>query len=415
MRKNPYFYQHQPILGKGLIKIQTQEISNDIPKAKYAIYPVIKAYEKISKLICPQKEKNVYYTFGWSGLMSQKQRRKEAIRFYNALSDEVAKYEKEGMHPKIRVIAHSHGGNLALNLGAVKTCLNNISDEKTIIKFSQTPDDKESLLQMVQNLKTLPKKEVAKNNKGQKSLDFLPEKQDLFIDELIMFGTPIQPETQFLALHDCFKKVYNFYSDEDVIQKMDWVSTKRYYSDQRLSLTDKIKNKQKLSKIVQVKIMVGRNVEPILSKETGSLDQCWTLTVNKKMPQKIGSWDKLVNFAKGLFHKSTQDPTHRELWFLCWDQDDTFAQLPTVIFTPAILNLVQEVTAQNNDLDLNITFTGQELAFYVCKHNEMKIQKKLSIFQQKIEKIKSMIKKWKPDDLSFTKEFEIINNYRNNI
>jgi hypothetical protein len=415
MRKNPYFYKHQPILEKGLIKIQAQANPKSSQNPKYAIYPITKAYEKISSLICPQKEKNVFYTFGWSGLMSQKQRRKEAIRFYNALSDEVTKYQKEGITPKIRIIAHSHGGNLSLNLGAVKTCLNHINDEQAILKIAQTQDDKESLMQMIQNLKALPSREVAKNQKGQKHLDFLPEKKDLFVDEFIMFGTPIQPETKYLALHDCFKKVYNFYSDEDIIQKMDWVSTKRYYSDQRLSLANKLKNNQKIEKIVQVRIMVGRKVEPILSKENGNLDNIWTLTLKNEAPLKLSVWDTLVNKAKSLFHKTSQDPTHRELWFICWDQDDPFAHLPTVIFTPAILNAVKETSANNKDLDLNITFTGEELAFYVCKHNDTKIQKKLSIFQQKIEKIKSMIKKWQPDDLSFTKEFEIINNYRNNI
>jgi hypothetical protein len=415
MRKNPYFYKNQPILEKGLIKVESSFDPQTTPH-KFAVYPISKAFEKISKLIAPRKEKNLFYTFGWSGLMSQTQRKKEAIRFYNALSDEIQKYKEQGINPKIRVIAHSHGGNISLNLAAVKTCLNHLENPEILEKMSQNPDDKESLLQMQKHLKALPTRTVAKNNKGQKIFDFLPENQNLQIDELIMLGTPIQPETQYLCLHDCFKKVYNLYSDEDVVQKIDWVSTKRYYSEQRINFPEKIKNKKALSKVVQVKIMIGRQVEPIINKGVSGLDNSWTLTLKAPSEKFLGLWDKVVSAAKGIFYKATQDPTHRELWFICWDQDDNFAHLPTVIFTPAILNVIEnEVSAQNTDLDLNIAFNEKELSFYVCRHNKNKIERKISIVQETIEKIKNKIKKWKPEDLSYAKEFEIISNYSNNI
>ena len=43
----------------------------------------------MNELAKPGKEKNYFYTFGWSGLLSQHRRCLEAIRFYNALSLEL--------------------------------------------------------------------------------------------------------------------------------------------------------------------------------------------------------------------------------------------------------------------------------------------------------------------------------------
>ncbi len=419
MRKNPHFYTHQPILQKGLVKIKPSFELSASKNNKYAAYPIIKAYETILQEISPAKEQNFFYTFGWSGLMSQNQRRKEAIRFYNALNDEISKYSQMGINPKIRIIAHSHGGNLALNLAAVKTCLNNLENKSELEVIAINDDEKESLLCMMQRIKNLPTKENVKTKKGQKVFDYIPIKKDLVINELIMFGTPIQAETEYFAFHDLFQKVYNFYSEEDIVQKMDWITTKKYYSEQRLSLLDKIKGKikdrLKLPKVIQVKIMMEREViTKKLTEKLQETDTILTLTTNP-IQKNQSFWRRLLDRAKGLWQKATSDPTHRELWFASWDKKDMLSPLPTVIFTPIMVNAIEKISEQIDDLDLNICFTGQTLTFYVLKHNDAQIRDKVSIYRKIIEKIKSKIKKWKPDDLSFAKEFDIINRYSNNL
>ena len=142
MRKASEFYRAQPITQRGLIKIEPSFDLAASQNNKFAAYPIIKAYETILQEINPTKEQNFFYTFGWSGLMSQRRRRKEAVRFYNALINEIAKYNQMGINPKIRIIAHSHGGNLALNLAAIKTCLNNLEKESYLERIAVDDDEK---------------------------------------------------------------------------------------------------------------------------------------------------------------------------------------------------------------------------------------------------------------------------------
>ena len=53
------------------------------------------------------------YLFGWNGDLSFKERLKAAQQLYKQLVVLVKKYEQEhGIKPKIRIITHSHGGNV---------------------------------------------------------------------------------------------------------------------------------------------------------------------------------------------------------------------------------------------------------------------------------------------------------------
>ena len=231
MRKNPYFYQDQPMLQKGLVKVIPSFDLNTSADKTYAVYPITKAYETILNQVSPGKEKNHFYTFGWSGLMSQQRRRLEAIRFYNTLVQELETYKKNGITPKIRIITHSHGGNLALNFGAIKTVVSHLDTPETLTLHTQSTDKQESLQEMLSIMQQLPTKQQHTIKKGQKKFDYIPEKDDLVVHELILFGTPIQPETHDFAFNTIFKKVYNFYSDEDLVQDLDWVSTKKSSSE----------------------------------------------------------------------------------------------------------------------------------------------------------------------------------------
>ncbi len=50
-------------------------------------------------------------------------------------------------------------------------------------------------------------------------------KKGLVIDKLILLGTPVQSETEKYVGAPCFKKIYNFYSRGDQVQKIDLIST----------------------------------------------------------------------------------------------------------------------------------------------------------------------------------------------
>ncbi len=128
---------------------------------------------KIAKTLtesCPEQfNMDHYYTFGWSGKLCFTERKKAARELYqNSILLQESYKATYGDLPYIRIITHSHGGNVVLNLAKVK-------------------------------------------------------KQDdsLTIDELILLACPVQEKTKHLIADDCFNKVYSFYSGGDTIQILD--------------------------------------------------------------------------------------------------------------------------------------------------------------------------------------------------
>ncbi|MBP9765180.1 hypothetical protein KBD08_02490 [Candidatus Babeliales bacterium] len=201
-RRDPFFYKNQAMSGLGLHKIDITHPHNN------AAAPILAAsFEQISNEVgYPASEE--YYTFGWSGLISNKLRYLEAGFLYQDLERIVRKIRKEGFEPKIRLIGYSHGGNLALQLGALYT----------------TKSDADKIT----------------------------------IDELWLLGTPIQVETDYLINSPIFKKIYNFYSKADRVQTLDCFSFKRFFSGKKFTKRSNFKVPEKL---YQIKIHITK-LEP---------------------------------------------------------------------------------------------------------------------------------------------------------
>jgi pimeloyl-ACP methyl ester carboxylesterase len=107
------------------------------------------------------------YLFGWSGRLSTRERYWAALILYQKLCVLSDEYKKEhGVEPCIRLITHSHGGNVALNLARIH-----------------------------------------KQRKG-----------ELNIDMLVLLACPVQRETQDLAFDPLFKRIYALYSSLDMVQ-----------------------------------------------------------------------------------------------------------------------------------------------------------------------------------------------------
>lgn len=109
-----------------------------------------------------------FYVFGWSGKLSFTERKKAAQDLYDELINLCNHYKlKYGTMPKFRIITHSHGGNVALNLAQIK--------KDDFIKVS----------------------------------------------ELILLACPVQTQTMHLLQDPIFEQVYSFYSETDIIQIID--------------------------------------------------------------------------------------------------------------------------------------------------------------------------------------------------
>ncbi len=109
-----------------------------------------------------------FYIYSWSGNLSFSAREKAAADLYADLTALVKSFEqKYNQKPKLRLITHSHGGNVALNLAR------------------------------------------------QATLD------DLTINELILLACPVQQSTRNLVHHGMFEKIYSLYSFVDMMQVLD--------------------------------------------------------------------------------------------------------------------------------------------------------------------------------------------------
>lgn len=110
-----------------------------------------------------------FYVFGWTGELSSKAREDAARILYDSIKELVNIYKVDSCIPKITLITHSHGGNVALNLAKVKDTTDN----------------------------------------------------DFVVDRLVLLACPVQEATKNYIPNKIFKRVYNIYSKIDMMQILD--------------------------------------------------------------------------------------------------------------------------------------------------------------------------------------------------
>ncbi len=320
MRAHPTLRLDQTILEKGLVKIAPSDTCYFKDGMFCGVILIAKAMHEISCNVSPSdSEKSIqhYYTYGWSGCLSQKRRRFEALRFYNELSEEVQKYKDLGITPKIRIWAHSHGGNICLNLAGIRDLVYGF--KRFYSKFTYGAYVQRLFKSMIDNL---PSKEIAKINLiNNKPFDYVPEAKGLVVDELVNFGTPVQAETELFYSSSFFKSVVNLYSDGDLVQGSDKLSS----------------SVKKCDQIVQERAAFGKDfseVRVLIDSEISGNQR-----VERKSPPK--RWKEVAHQLR--FHESRlPDPTHRELWFVVAKnhmKNKFFRPLPISAFSPILMHL----------------------------------------------------------------------------
>ncbi|HEV2600918.1 MAG TPA: hypothetical protein VGT41_01340 [Candidatus Babeliales bacterium] len=179
-------------------------------------------HHTIGKKICQSAPEQFpadhFYMFGWSGILSFEAREEAAHQLYQEIITLLEQYEQtHGYRPRIRLITHSHGGNVALNLARIAS------------QYS-TP---------------------------------------LRIDELVLLACPVQDLTAPYTQDPMFTTIYSLYSSTDLIQIAD---PQGLYAQQK-NHTTSLFSRRKFShhpKIRQVKIQINKrslaHVEFILSQ-----------------------------------------------------------------------------------------------------------------------------------------------------
>lgn len=201
------------------------------------------------------------YTFGWDGRLSNRHRRKAAHQLYKSLYPEIERLKANCKNLEVIVIAHSHGGNVGLYLAHAEN-------------------------------------------------EF---KKGLKIDKLVLLGTPVQSETEKYVGSSCFKKIYNFYSRGDQVQKIDLISTHDEWSRRKFAPHDNL---------VQIEVRCG-----------------------------------------------SKKPGHTELWlfngkgnWICRD-NLSIAPFPFFVFLPTIIREIDAQYQSPSVINLNIERASQKLSF----------------------------------------------------
>ena len=282
IRKDPFFYQGQPMQQLGLHPITENSPS---PAAVCFTHMFNEQYDYLYK---NNNEKRLYYTFGWDGLLSIRKRYEAAEDLYKALSAEVKRLRKQGINPKIDLYCYSYGGGVALNLAAVK-------------------DD---------NPKLNP--------------------HAFTIDNLILFGVPIQKATDYLVSNDIFKRVYNFYSKEDSIQTMDIFSSRELFVKNHFSTRSQFKVPEK---VTQIRLRL-----------TKKLRGAKKIKVMPKNPYQLLASTKL--------RKKHTDSGHSELWNFRWGaywyrRYLAIDPIPVASFAPAFIHAINTHAPTRRSLTLD--------------------------------------------------------------
>lgn len=276
MRDNDFFDKNQAMQRIGLHPISLNP--EDLTTSSSAMATI---FDRVNNTYSVEKQKNYYYTFGWSALMSPSARYYDAKEFFGELQEEAARLEKElGVAPRIRIVGYSHGGNICLNLAAARR-------------------------------------------------DFYPD-STLSINELILLGVPIQTETDYLVTDSLFEKIYNFYSDADRIQPIDFFAFNRVFSQKMF------KNRRQLTlpdNLRQINIKLMR----IASKDPQRREKIKQLAKQSHEPAILSGTTHLL---------SEISPGHIELWFFGWAPQHyrelfLFNPLPILAFIPYIIHEIE--------------------------------------------------------------------------
>lgn len=264
LREDETFYYHQPMQEEGLMPINLANKQRGAAVFAH-LYDHVARYTTTQKPTFYSGTDTLYYTFGWSGMLSPTARYYAAHKLAYQLKQELITLHKQGIiNPQIHLICYSHGGNVALNLGRV----------------------------MQETASELP----------------------FTIDQLVLLGTPIQPETSSYIYSPLFTSIYNIYSRGDCIQCSDCFSIHRLCSRRKFK-----PYKQPLpKKLIQIEVKI-----------------------------KVPSESKCYSCAPHNPRLIDRSPGHTELWSFGW-AGDCFREhfplfpLPLALFVPEFIACAQE-------------------------------------------------------------------------
>ncbi len=330
IREDSFFFKNQAMQYRGLHEIDLElKEGNACASMGYMYDEIIKHYGIARN--------NKYYTFGWSGLLSAKARIQDAKDLFEQLEKEVCKLKKENYTPHIRLVSYSHGGNVALNLALIHK-------------------------------------------------DNFPN-SNLFIDELVLVGTPIVQESDYLINDPIFGKVFNVYSLKDRVQPLDLFAANQLFSER---IFRPRKGFEVPKKLVQVQLKVTRCKESTI-KNTKKFKH----SKNLSNPSVVYGRTKLLRDCS---------PGHSELWFFGWTPMNYRKKFPMYPLPAAAM--IPVITYHADKIRKDFKPETTIIADIRPQHNVVLFRERLSnkihstvpyIPQKKLGQITDLIMRCKPE------------------
>lgn len=321
-----------------------------LPENEPARY-VVGTFAAIQRQVSPNdKDSHRYFMFGWSGLLSQQERRREAIRLYTELVALVDRIRADGCEPVLNLYGHSHGANVILNLGLVDRCSFDIDATHSVDLDAKKNMQKLLAGGAVSDLAYLLDKDAFEKAK---KWYIRPPIRLKNIKRIVLFGVPVQEETAPLVLSSLFENVLHIYSDNDGVAAADGISSK-HKSTNNLDLA-------LVAGHPSIKTIRWMNCRT-------PLDEC-TQCANQPSVQNQSRLGFLKNLTKERFKRlkgtgnpdshHPLDPTHADFWAIGNKRDGAFfEQVPLLVYMPLIYKLLPSVGSAQQ-LDFSLVHQGE--------------------------------------------------------
>ncbi len=317
-----------------------------------ALLPILRSFdsierEKNKKLRPDKKIHSIDYLFGWSGLLNAQARREAGIALFNAISfekdrvDKFLKSKKSKAKVCVRLFCHSHGGNVALNLGWACAKSRGMSAAKFYSEFDLESFGKEAEEKFDQLISKIPdnyEDSIGKSPYGMDNWLFKPQKSvddGPLVDQLYLVASPIQPETWPLIFCDAFLHVISLFSNGDNIQNLDMISTKNRCSDRFVLEHIAAKGNRLFSRgdglrLVQINVILPHSKECFDSGlNEGNIERSWI----KSRISNLVSGQSIIPVPE------ISGPRHLEFWYICWEGISNrlcIRPVPIVVFSTMI-------------------------------------------------------------------------------
>lgn len=307
---------------KGLHPVDVISGSNISPMTM----PLINAYRTIHGHVADHVDTlHLYDMFGWGGELLHEGRCRAAIEGYSLLSKRVRELKQQGYDVRLRLVTHSHGGNVALLMAALSAYLK-----------QQSLEDKSQRC-MVQEIGTMFEK-----------MGYITTQADvdLVVDEAIFLAMPVLEETAWLSMQPFFNEVWHLYSDNDTVQGADWLSTKG-------------RSKKRLDHIINVDSCRHHPIRQMKIMTDRVLDQ------KNKKKKSLVLWRNLTRGGK-VRSRFIADPNHNDFWIVDWENKrNSLGLLPLIVLLEGILSAGRASGLMDSDVNLSLNDNNLLCSMYL--------------------------------------------------